>query len=283
MKRRVVSGSAPKRTPARTARGRPAAVRRVGDPDYMLSLARGLSVIRAFADTRTPLTVADAARAAGLSRAAARRCLYTLVQLGYAASADGLFTLTPAVLTLGYAYLGSTSIPRVAQPVLERVSDTLHESSSLAVLDGDEIVYLARAATRRILSIGLSVGSRLPAACTSMGRVLVAALPPPARATFLARVKLVRHTPHTIVDRARLRAALDRVAADGYAIVDQELELGLRSLAVPVRRPDGPVVAAINVGVHAGRADATALVRDFLPVLRQAAAQIGEAVRHAPA
>jgi IclR family pca regulon transcriptional regulator len=273
----------PKRTPARAARLRQAAARPSGDPDYMLSLARGLSVIRAFADTRTPLTVADAARAAGLSRAAARRCLYTLVQLGYAASADGLFTLTPAVLTLGYAYLGSTSIARVAQPVLERVSETVHESSSLAVLDGDEIVYLARAATRRILSIGLSVGSRLPAACTSMGRVLLAALPPPARSACLARVKLTRHTPHTIVDRSRLRAALDRAAAEGYAIVDQELELGLRSLAVPVRRPDGPVVAAINVGVHAGRADAAVLVRDFLPVLRQAAAEIGEAVRHAPA
>lgn len=283
MKRRAAAGSVPKRTPVRVARGRVPARRPTGDPDYMLSLARGLSVIRAFADARTPLSVAGVARAAGLSRAAARRCLYTLVQLGYAASADGLFTLTPAVLTLGYAYLGSTSIARVAQPVLERVSETLHESSSLAVLDGDEIVYLARAATRRILSIGLSVGSRLPAACTSLGRVLLAALPPAPRSAVLARVKLVRHTPRTIVDRARLRAALDRVAGQGYAIVDQELELGLRSLAVPVRRTDGQVVAAINVGVHAGRTDAATLERDFLPVLRHAAAEIGEAIRHAPA
>jgi IclR family transcriptional regulator, pca regulon regulatory protein len=254
-----------------------------GDPDYMLSLARGLAVIRAFADGRTDLSVSDVARLAGVSRAAARRCLYTLSRLGYAAATDGHFRLTPAVLSLGYAYLGSTSLARVAQPVLERVSEALHESSSLAVQDGDEIVYLARAATRRILSIGLSVGSRLPVACTSMGRVLVASASDPVRAAFLARARLVRHTPYTIVDKARLKAALDRVRQQGYAIVDQELELGLRSLAVPVRRPDGLVVAAINVGVHAGRAETAVLERDFLPVLREAAAEIGAAARHAHA
>jgi IclR family pca regulon transcriptional regulator len=273
--------AAAKRPTSRPRPPRRPADRTAGDPDYMLSLARGLSVIRVFADSRTPLSVADVARAAGLSRAAARRCLYTLGRLGYAASADGVFTLTPAVLSLGYAYLGSTSLARVAQPVLERVSDTLHESSSLAVLDGSEIVYLARAATRRILSIGLSVGSRLPASCTSMGRVLIAALPEPARAAVLSRVKLVRHTPYTIVEKARLKGVLDRVRQQGYAIVDQELELGLRSLAVPVRTPDGAVVAAINVGVHAGRTEAAALERDFLPVLRQAAYEIGAAARHA--
>ena len=253
-----------------------------GDPDYMLSLARGLSVIRAFADGRPHLTVADAARITGMSRAAARRCLYTLSVLGYAASIDGAYTLTPAVLALGYTYIGSTSLARVAQPVLERVSEQLHESFSLAVADGDEIVYLARAATRRILSIGLSVGSRLPAACTSMGRVLLAFGPEAARAAFLARVKLTRHTPYTIVDKPRLRAELDRVRQQGFAIVDQELELGLRSLAVPVRRPDGTVVAAINVGVQAGRVEAAVLERKFLPALREASGEIGAAARHVP-
>ncbi len=251
------------------------------DPDYMLSLARGLSVIRAFAEGRPQLSVADVARLTGMSRAAARRCLYTLSVLGYAAATGGLYSLTPGVMSLGYAYLGSTSLARVAQPVLERLSEALHESSSLAVQDGDEVVYLARAATRRILSIGLSVGSRLPAACTSMGRVLVAFSPETSRAAFLARVKLVRHTPHTIVDKAKLRAELERIRRQGYAIVDQELELGLRSLAVPVRRPDGQAVAAINVGVQAGRADAKALERDFLPALRAAADEIGAAARHA--
>lgn len=246
----------------------------------MLSLARGLSVIRAFADGETPLTVADAARLTGMSRAAARRCLYTLVVLGYAAVADGAYTLTPSVLALGYTYIGSTSLARVAQPVLERLSDQLHESCSLAVLDGDDIVYVARAATRRILSVGLSVGSRLPAACTSMGRVLAAFGPDAARTAFLARVRLARHTPRTIVDKGRLRAELDRVRQQGFAIVDQELELGLRSLAVPVRRPDGSVVAAINVGVQAGRVDTDVLERRFLPALREAATEIGTAARH---
>ncbi|MEO8483721.1 MAG: IclR family transcriptional regulator C-terminal domain-containing protein [Acidobacteriota bacterium] len=274
MARRVPpSATRSKQPPVRPASG-------AGDPDYMLSLARGLSVIRAFAEGRPHLTVADAARLTGMSRAAARRCLYTLSALGYATSIDGAYTLTPAVLALGYTYIGSTSLARVAQPVLERVSDQLHESFSLAVADGDDIVYLARAATRRILSIGLSVGSRLPAACTSMGRVLLAFGPEAARAAFLARVRLPRHTPYTIVDKAGLRAELERVRQQGFAIVDQELELGLRSLAVPVRRPDGAVVAAINVGVQAGRVEGAILERKFLPALREAAAEIGTAARH---
>lgn len=248
----------------------------------MLSLARGLSVIRAFADGQQSLSVADVARLTDISRAAARRCLYTLSVLGYASGADGVYTLTPAVLSLGYTYIGSTTLARVAQPVLERLSESLHESSSLAVQDGDDIVYLARAATRRILSIGLAVGSRLPAASTSMGRVLIAFAPEAERTAFLARVKLTRHTPRTIVDKARLAAELDRVHRQGYAIVDQELEVGLRSLAVPVRRPDGTVMAAINVGVQAGRVDAAMLERRFLPALRDAAAEIGTAARHVP-
>jgi IclR family pca regulon transcriptional regulator len=250
-----------------------------GDPDYMLSLARGLAVIRAFGDGRAELTIADVARLTGLSRAASRRCLHTLSVLGYASSgAHGKHELTPRILALGYAYLGSTPVARVAQPILERVAERLHESSSLAVLDGHEIIYVARAATSRILSVGLSVGSRLPADCTSMGRVLVALAPESERARFLARVKLVRHTPQTIVDRHALRATLDRVRAAGYAIVDQELEQGLRSLAVPVRRYDREVVAAVNVGVHAGRVDLKTLVRDYLPVLQEAAAEIGLAI-----
>jgi IclR family transcriptional regulator, pca regulon regulatory protein len=265
------------------SRPRGTAVEPAGDPDYMLSLARGLSVLRAFGEGRAHLSVGDAAKLTGMSRAAARRCLYTLSKLGYTAGVDGVYALTPAVLSLGYAYLGSLSLARVAQPVLEHLSEHLHESSSMAVLDGDEIVYVARAATRRILSVGLAVGSRLPASSTSMGRVLLAFGPDTTRAAFLQRVKLTRFTAHTIADRARLKQELDRVRRQGFAIVDQELELGLRSLAVPVRRPDGQVVAAINVGVHAGRADAAALERDFLPALREAADEIGAAARHVPA
>src|SRR5690606_19217705 len=208
------------------------------DPDFMLSLARGLSVIRAFDAARTPLSIAEAARMTGMSRAAARRCLHTLSQLGYAAPVDGGFELTPAVLALGHSYVGSNAIARVAQPVLERISGESHESCSLAVLDEDDIVYVARAATQRILSIAISVGTRLPAACTSMGRALLAFSPDDVRARFLARVRLVRHTPHTIVGKAELKAELERVRRQGYALVDQELELGLRSLAVPVLGSD---------------------------------------------
>ena len=252
-----------------------------GDADYMLSLARGLSVIRAFGQGQPSLSIADVARLTGLSRAAARRCLYTLSVLGYAAQVDGRYELTPRILSLGSAYLGSSLVARVAQPVLERVSEKLRESSSLAVLDDQDIVYVARAATHRILSIGLSVGSRLPAAATSMGRVLIAFADEAERARYLGRAKLVRHTPHTIVDKTKLRAEFDRVRAAGYAMVDQELEIGLRSLAVPVRRQDGVVVAAINVGVHAGRVDAKVLIRDYLPVLQRAADEIGLAIGHA--
>jgi IclR family pca regulon transcriptional regulator len=262
---------------AKKRRAEPAAS---ADPDFMLSLARGLAVIRAFGDGRTPLSVADVARHTNLSRAAARRCLHTLCVLGYATGRDGAYELTPAILALGYAYVGSTALTRVAQPVLERLAEQLHESSSMAVLDGEEIVYVARAATRRILSIGLSVGTRLPAFCTSMGRVLLAHQDEPARTRFLARVKLVKHTPRTITDRGELRAALDRVRTHGYAIVDQELELGLRSIAVPVRGVDKQVVAAINVGVHVGRGDAKTLQREFLPVLRDAAGEIGATLAH---
>ena len=215
-----------------------------------------------------------------MSRAAARRCLHTLAVLGYVDGGSGGYRLAPKVLSLGYAYLHTASVPRVAQPVLERLAERLHESCSLTVLDGDEIVYVARAATRRILSVGLSVGSRLPAYCTSMGRVLLAFCGDAEISAYLARVKPVRHTRHTIVDRTTLRAELARVRAAGYALVDQELEIGLRSLAVPVRRLDQSVVAAMNVGVQATRVDRGTMVREYLPVLRAAAEEIGFAIGH---
>ena len=248
-----------------------------GDPDFMLSLARGLSVIRAFGEGRPRLSVAEVARATGISRAAARRCLYTLSLLGYARSSDSAFELTPGVLALGQAYLGSAAVARVAQPLLERVSGELRESCSMAVLDGEDIVYVARAASRRILSVDLSVGSRLPAVCTSMGRVLLAFADEDTRSRLLARAKLVRHTAHTLMNKDELRAELDRVRQQGYAIVDQELEIGLRSIAVPVQR-DVTTVAAVNVGVHVSRADRQQLQREVLPVLRKAAEDIGAAL-----
>jgi len=250
------------------------------DPDFMLSLARGLSVIRVFDQGGEEISTAEVARRATLSRAAARRCLHTLKVLGYVTGGEGLYRLAPRVLALGQAYLGSDPVPRAAQPVLERVADRLHESCSLTVLDGDEIVYVARASTRRIITVGLSVGSRLPVYCTSMGRVLLAFASEAERCVYLSRFRPVRHTPYTIADRESLRAEIERVRAQGYAVVDQELEIGLRSLAVPVRRRDQSVVAAMNVGVHAGRVERDTMVREYLPVLQAAAEEIGFAITH---
>jgi IclR family pca regulon transcriptional regulator len=250
-----------------------------GDPDYMQSLARGLEVIRAFEHARPTLSITEVARLTNISRAAARRCLYTLAELGYVAGSDGIYELTPRILSLGYAYLSAMPLARIAQPVLEHVSDRLHESCSIAVLDGDEIVFVARVATQRILSIGLDVGSRLPAYCTSMGRMLLAYLSDADLDAYLARVQLERHTPHTITDRSVLRKELQRVRTSGYVVVDQELEMGLRSIAVPVKQPDGRAVAAINVGAHAARADRQMMVKTYLPVLLEAASEIGLAVR----
>jgi IclR family pca regulon transcriptional regulator len=252
---------------------------RQGDPDYMQSLARGLDVIRAFEHARPTLSITQVARLTKISRAAARRCLYTLARLGYVSGADGIYELTPRILSLGYSYLSAMPLARLAQPILQRVSDRLHESCSIAVLDGDEIVYVARAATERILSIGLGAGSRLPAYCTSMGRVLLANLSDAELDAYLARVHIERHTPHTITDRGVLHKELQRARTSGYVMVDQELEMGLRSIAVPVKRPDGRAVASINVGAHAARADRQTMVKTYLPVLLEAANEIGLAVR----
>lgn len=250
-----------------------------GDPYFMESLARGLSVIRAFGDGRTQLSGAEVAAITGLSRASARRCLHTLSVLGYATVHDGAYALTPGVLALAQAYLGTDSLASVAQPILDRVSEEIQEATAVVVLDGDEVVYLARASARRILSVAVSVGSRLPAAWTASGRVLFAFGDPAATARMVARARLARLTPRTIVDRKELRAEIDRVRTQGYAIVDQELEMGLRSMAVPIRTPDGAPVAAVNVGVQAGRVDTRTLQRDILPVLEAAARNLAAALR----
>ena len=250
------------------------------DPDFMLSLARGLSVIRAFEDGEPNLTVAEVARRSAISRAAARRCLHTLNKLGYVSVTGAGYELAPKVLTLGYAYLGSALASQAAQPVLEKVSERLKESSSMGVLDGNEIVYVARAATRRILSIGLTVGTRLPAYCTSMGRVLLAFAGEQRLKQYLASTKLVPHTDRTITSARALREELGKVQSLGYALIDQELELGLRSVAVPVRGRDRSVVASINVGVQVSRVECKVMIRDYVPILREAADQIELAIRH---
>ncbi len=243
-----------------------------------MSLARGISVIEAFQDRPDGATVGDIATRTGLSRAAVRRLLITLELLGYAAHSGPVYRLTSRVLRLGFTFLSSNSLSTGASPILEEISAALHESSSLSALEGDEIVYLARSVTRRVMSVGLSIGSRLPAYCTSMGRVLLAAFTPEELAAYLERVELKPLTPNTISQKSALAAELDCVRAQGYALVDQELEIGLRSLAVPVCTRSGRVVAAMNTGVHAARVQPSEMLQRFLPILRESAARLAIAL-----
>ena len=246
-----------------------------GDPNFMASLARGLHVIRAFSEYRRNLTISQVSQSTGLSRAAARRCLYTLHKLGYVGEDNKRYFLRPQVLTLGHAYLASTPLAVVAQPYLDEVSRTLRESCSAAILDGHDIVYICRSAETRIMSISLMVGTRLPAYCTAMGQVLLAHLSGPALEDYLARVQLVERTERTITSVPKLRQVLARVREAGFAALDQELEVGLRSIAVPVRDGRGAVVAAINVGTHASRASLDDMKTRFLPPLATCALGLG--------
>jgi IclR family pca regulon transcriptional regulator len=246
-----------------------------GDPNFMTSLARGLVVIQAFSNRRRQLTISQLSKRTGLSRASVRRCLYTLSKLGFAGSDDGRnFFLRPRILALGHSYLSSMPLATAAHPVLEHVSHLLHESCSIATLDGLDIIYVARASVTRIMSIDLGVGSRLPAFCTSMGRVLMANLPPDEQEGLLQKVEFTRYTDRTVTSVEKLRQVLQIVRRDGFAIVDQELELGLRSMAVPIRNPLGRVVAALNVGTHAQRVPMQEMQRRFLPHLRAAAQEL---------
>jgi IclR family pca regulon transcriptional regulator len=251
--------------------------------DYVQSLERGLAVIRAFDAEHRELALSDVARATGLTRAAARRFLLTLVKLGYVHSADGRFSLRPRVLELGYAYLSSLTLPEVAQPHMEALVAQVNESSSISVLDGLDVVYVVRVPTRRIMSITIAVGTRLPAYATSMGRVLLAGLPTDQLDERLAGVKLRALTKRTVTSKAALRRILATVRRQGYAAVDQELEEGLRSLAVPIHDRAGAPIAALNVSVHASRATMAALKRDFLPKAGVAAAAIESDLRSAGA
>lgn len=235
--------------------------------DIMGGLAKGLAVIETFNAERSRQSIAEVAAASGLDRATARRCLLTLAEQGYADYDGKFFTLTPRVLRLGTACLATMPLPQLVQPWLDRLSDELGESSSVSILDGAEIVYVARAAQRKVMSIALMPGSRLPAFCTSMGRVLLAALPEPEARARLTASPLVPRTPLTITDPQALMARLAEVRASGHAVIDQEVELGLRSLAVPLYDAHARVVAAVNLGLPAGAGEIGDLVRRHLPRL----------------
>lgn len=253
---------------------------RSGDPNFMASLARGLAVISAFSERGRSFTIAELSRTVGFPRAAVRRCLHTLEQLGYVSSDAQGFFLSPKVLTLGYAYLSSNKLVWSAQPLLDRVCGFIQESCSLATLSGDEIVYVARATmSKRIVSMNIYVGTRLSAYCTSMGRVLLAHLPPAELDACLARAQLRSFTERTITSREKLRQTLNQVRRNGYCIVDQELEIGLRSIAVPVHDAAGSVIAAMNVGTQAARFSIREMEAKLLPALRSASDQLTSMLR----
>jgi IclR family pca regulon transcriptional regulator len=242
--------------------------------DFVQSLSRGLDVITVFGPDRQNMTLSDVARLTGLTRATARRFLLTLVELGYMRTDGKLFSLTPHVLNLGFSYLSGLSITEVAQPHVQDLASIVHESSSVAVLDGDDIVYVVRVPTKRIMAVAISVGTRFPAYATSMGRVLLASLSPDQLDAYLQRVELVPLTRFTVTDTARLRRLLDQVRTDGFVITDQELEEGLRSTAVPIRDANGNVIAAINLSAQATRVSSAQMRDELLPHLLETARRI---------
>lgn len=251
-----------------------------GDPNFMTSLARGLIVIQAFTQQTPQMTISQLSVKTGLSRAAVRRCLYTLTQLGFAGLEGGTrYGLRPRMLQLSNTYTASNALSTNAQPILERMSSVYHESFSVATLDGDEIVYIARTTVSRVMAVDLHIGSRLPAYCTSMGRVLLAYQPPEQLEQYLARAVLTPHTTRTVTTVDKLMMLLRNARRNGYALVDQELEVGLRSLAVPVFTPSGRVVATLNLSGSAPRMPVYDMQTRFLPLLRSAASELGALLR----
>jgi IclR family pca regulon transcriptional regulator len=239
-------------------------------PDFVQSLARGLAVIRAFDGVHPALSLSEVSERTGLARAAARRSLRTLEHLGYVSSRGRAFSLSPRVLELGFGYLASLALPELALPFMEQLAQRVGESCSLAVLDGAEIVYVARVPVRRVMTISLGVGARLPAFAASMGRVLLAGLSDEALDDWLARAKTRALTPHTTFEKRALRAEILRVRAQGHALVLQELEIGLCSVAVPVRDRQGRVVAALNVGMQYREGSRRRAIHEILPALEVA-------------
>lgn len=244
--------------------------------EFVQSLGRGLAVIRAFDADRPQMSLSEVARATQLPRAAARRFLHTLVALGYMSTDGRLFALRPRILELGYAYLSSLTLPEVATPHLKDLVSQVQESSSVSVLDGEEVVYVARVPTRRIMTVAISVGTRFPAYATSMGRVLLAGHDEEWLADYLASARLQPLTPRTITSPKALLEELRRIRAQGWALVDEELEEGLRALAVPLRDGQGRVVAAVNLSAQAQRWSPERIRAELLPPLLHTAARIEE-------
>ena len=242
--------------------------------DFVESLDRGLRLLQKFGTTSGPMTLSDLARAAGLPRATARRILFTLERGGFVSTDGKLFTLTPHVLTLAASYLRSNQVVAVLQPVLDRIAAAAQEISSLAVLDGDEVVFIARGSPARMFSAGLDIGYRLPAFCTSVGRAMLGQLNDAALAARLKAMPREPLTPQTVRDPKRLLAAIIADRDNGYSLVDREAEPHFRSISVPIRRYDDTIVAAINMGAHVDRVSKGEMIERFLPLLRDGAESV---------
>ncbi len=242
--------------------------------EFVQSLERGLAVLRAFDHDHPTMTLTEVGRRTGLTRATSRRLLHTLCALGYVSTDGKQFELAPRVLDLGYAYVSSLQLPEIAQPYMEALSEQVHESVSAAVLDDEQIVYVARVPTQRIMAISLAIGSRLPAAWTSMGRVLLAELDDAQLTAYLAGMQTTPPSARAVDDRGRLLAEVQQVRQQGYCLLDQELEDGVRSVAVALRDRRGKALGAINVGTHAARVTLKELRSTILPALMRCAADI---------
>ncbi|HVQ66877.1 MAG TPA: IclR family transcriptional regulator C-terminal domain-containing protein [Bradyrhizobium sp.] len=242
-----------------------------GNTDFIESLDRGLRVFELFGADARPMTLSDLAKAADLPRATARRILFTLERAGYVASDGKLFTLTPRVLALAGSYLSSNQVVTILQPVLDRLSSAAKEISSLAVLDGDEVIFIARSSPARVFSSGIDLGYRLPAFCSSVGRVMLGKFANNELEATINAANLTPMTPYTVTDKVLLLATIITDREKGYSLVDREAEPGFRSIAVPIRRYDGTIAAAINMGAHVDRVSTGEMIDRFLPLLKEAA------------
>ena len=255
--------------------------RRPGD-GYVQSFARGLEVIRSFSDRAPSQTLTEVAAATGMTRAGARRILLTLQTLGYVKSDGKYFELTPKILDLGFAYLSSTPVWNLAQPVMDALVEQVHESCSIAALDGQDVVYVMRVHTHKIMSTNLGVGSRLPACWTSLGRVLLAALPPDALTQMLVERSREQFTRYTVQDDELLMREIAQVRQQGWCLLNQELEEGLISIAAPIRNARGETVAALNISGQANRTTPDIMREQMLPYLLGAAAEVSRLVAMQP-
>jgi IclR family transcriptional regulator, pca regulon regulatory protein len=237
--------------------------------EFIESLARGLRVLQSFGIDRRPMTLSDVAKSSNLPRATVRRILMTLVKSGFVSGDERLFSLTPRVLLLASAYLISNQISTVMQPLMDEVAAKAKEVCSLAILDEDEVVFVARSSPARVFSTGLDIGYRLPAFCTSVGRVLLSRLTNQELTDTIQRMTLSAQTTSTLVDKPTVIATIIADRMKGYSLVDQEAEEGFRSISVPIRRYDGAIVAAANIGAHVDRITTGEMIDRFLPLLKE--------------